>query len=107
MRPLRGQGRIVGGKKSKFGDWPWQVSRSSDRMLRKLRPGVGEGVDMAWAVHEEQVRRRSHLGSARPHCRPLSARVRMGGIKHFCVKTLDRLAENTETVASRELGCFT
>ena len=26
VRPLRGQGRIVGGKKSKFGDWPWQVS---------------------------------------------------------------------------------
>merc|ERR1712117_951713 len=25
VRPLRGQGRIVGGKKSKFGDWPWQV----------------------------------------------------------------------------------
>lgn len=25
MRPLRGQGRIVGGEKSKFGDWPWQV----------------------------------------------------------------------------------
>ena len=27
VRPLRGQGtaRIVGGEKSKFGDWPWQV----------------------------------------------------------------------------------
>lgn len=25
MRPLRGQGRIVGGNKTKFGDWPWQV----------------------------------------------------------------------------------
>ena len=25
MRPLRGQGRIVGGEKFKFGDWPWQV----------------------------------------------------------------------------------
>ena len=22
---MRGQGRIVGGEKSKFGDWPWQV----------------------------------------------------------------------------------
>ena len=25
VRPLRGQGRIVGGEKSNFGDWPWQV----------------------------------------------------------------------------------
>ena len=25
VRPLRGSGRIVGGTKTKFGDWPWQV----------------------------------------------------------------------------------
>ena len=25
VRPLRGQGKIVGGEKSAFGDWPWQV----------------------------------------------------------------------------------
>jgi len=25
VRPIRGEGRIVGGTKSQFGDWPWQV----------------------------------------------------------------------------------
>jgi hypothetical protein len=35
VRPLRGQGRIVGGEKSAFGDWPWQVHRVHATKIRK------------------------------------------------------------------------
>ncbi len=38
VRPLRGQGRIVGGEKSAFGDWPWQVRTT--RSPKKARFNV-------------------------------------------------------------------
>ena len=86
MRPLRGQGRIVGGKKSKFGDWPWQVRALLPQLLLFVLfcfvlfhplflKGAGEGVHLARPVHQEQVRRCAHLRPTRPHCSALSAWV--------------------------------
>lgn len=55
-------------------EWPGG-GRQSVQVWRVAMAGAGPGVDLARAVHQEQVRRCAHHQRVRHHRRSLSARV--------------------------------